>query len=59
MSFKAKERVKEMKKLHKEVRAQIEKLNEQYKAKATKNSTHFELKSRDLVWLHLNKETFP
>jgi len=41
------------------VRAQIEKVNEQYKQKANKNGPHIELKLGDLVWLHLRKETFP
>ena len=45
-------RAKEMNKLHKQVRAQIEKMNKQYKA------THLEFKLEDLVWLHLKKERF-
>ena len=40
VSFKAEKRAKEIKKLYEQVRAQIEKVNEQYKAKANKNHTH-------------------
>jgi len=58
VSFEAEERDKEMKKLHKQVRAQIEKVNEQYKVKANKNCTHLEFKLGDLVWLHLRKVQF-
>jgi len=50
---------KAMKKLNEQVRAQIEKVNEQYMAKANKNQTHLEFKSGDLVWLHLRKERCP
>jgi len=59
VDFKAEERAKAMKKLHEQVRAQIEKVNEQYKTKANKNQTHLEFKPGDLVWLHLRKERFP
>ena len=58
MSSEAKERVKEMK-LYEQLRAPIEKLNEQYKAKANKNRTYLEFKPGELVWLHLSKERFP
>ena len=40
MSFEVNKRVKDIKKLHEKVRAQIEKGNEQYKARANKNRTH-------------------
>ena len=59
VSFEAKARAKEMKKLHEQVRAQIEKVNEQYKQRANKNHPRLEFKSGDLVWLHLRKERFP
>ena len=59
VSFEAEERAKAMKKLYEKVRAQIDKANEQYKAKANKNQTHLEFKLEDLVWLHLRKERSP
>jgi len=37
VSFEAKKRAKEMKKLHEYIRAYIDKINESYKAKANKN----------------------
>ena len=52
-------RAKEMKKLHEQVRAQIEKMNEPYKQKANKKCPHLEFKPSDLVLLHLRKERFP
>ena len=48
-----------MKKLHEQVRAQIEMVNEKYKQKANKNRPHLEFKPSDLVWLYLRKERFP
>ena len=59
MSFEVEKKAKVMKKLHEQVRAQIEKVNEQYKTKANKNRTHLEFKSGDFVRLHLRKERFP
>ena len=47
-----------MNKLHEQVRAQIEKMNEQYKAKSSKSRTHLEFKLGGLVWLYLGKEKF-
>ena len=49
MSFEDEAGAKEMKKLHEQVRAQIEKVNEQYKQKANKNRPHLEFKLADLV----------
>jgi len=49
VSFEAEERAKAMKKLHQLVRAQIEKVNAQYKVKPNKNRTHLEFKLGDLV----------
>ena len=57
--FEAKIRAKEMKKLHEQIRVQIEKTNEAYKAKANKNKKQLEFKPRYLVLLHLSKERFP
>ena len=48
-----------MKKLHAQVRAIIEKVNDQYKARANKHKTSNVFKEGDLVWLHLRKERFP
>jgi len=48
-----------MKKLHEQIRGQIEKTNEAYKAKAYKHNKQLEFKPGDLVWLHLRKERFP
>ena len=59
MRFKVEAEVKEIKKLHEQVRPQIKKVNEQYKFKANKIHTHLKSKSRDLAWLHLRKEIFP
>jgi len=48
-----------MKKLHEQIRAQIEKKNEEYMAKANKNRKQKVFQPGDLVWLHLRKERFP
>jgi len=48
-----------MNKLHKHIRAYTEKINESYKAKASKNRKGAEYQPEDLVWLHLRKERFP
>lgn len=54
----AKEKVEAMLKLHAQVRARIEKVNQRYKVLANKNWKHV-YKESDLVWLHLRKESFP
>jgi len=59
VSFEAEPRAKEMKKLYEQVRAQIEKVNEQYKQKANQNYELLEFKLGDLVWSHLRWERFP
>lgn len=59
VSFEAEERAKEMKKLHEQVRTQIEKVNELYKQRANKNRKKVVFHPGDLVWLHLRKERFP
>jgi len=48
-----------MKKLHEQIRGQIEKTNEAYKAKENKHRKQLELKLGELVWLHIRKERFP
>ena len=40
------------------MRAQIEKVNEQYRVKANKNHNHLEFQSGDHVWVQLRKERF-
>jgi len=55
----AKETVRDMKKLHQQIRANIEKTNEMYKARANKHCKAITFKPRDLVRLHLRKERFP
>ena len=59
MSFEAKARAKETKRLYEQVRGKIEKVNEQYKLKANKSHRHPKFKPGDLVWLHFRKERFP
>jgi len=59
VSFETKARAKEMKKHHDQIRSQIEKTNEVYKAKANKHRKQFEFQPGDLVWLYLKKERFP
>jgi len=59
VSFDIKVMAKGMKRLHEQVRGQIEKVNKQYKLKANMNHTHLEFQPRDLVCLHLKKERFP
>ena len=48
-----------MKKLHAQVRARIEKVNDLYKQRANKKRTSITYKEGDLVWLDLGKERFP
>jgi len=59
VSYEVKERAKEMKKLHQQIRAKIEKTNEIYKVRANKHCKALTFKPRDFVWLHLRKEGFP
>jgi len=59
VSFEAETRAKEMKKLHEQIRNQIEKTNEAYKTRANKHRKALEFKPGDLVWLHHRKERFP
>ena len=57
--FKAEKRAKEMKKLHEQIKAHIEKVNEACKMQANKNRKGIDYQPGDLVWLHLRKERFP
>jgi len=59
VSFEAETRAKEIKKLYEQIKNQIEKTNEAYKARANKHRKQLEFKPGDLVWLHLRKERFP
>jgi len=58
VNYEVEEREKEMKKLHQQIRAKIEKTNDIYK---TSNKHHKgpHLQARGLVWLHLRKERYP
>ena len=49
VSFEAKKRAKEIKKLHQQVRTQIKKVNERYRSEAYKNCTYLKFKSIDLL----------
>ena len=51
--------VKDIQELHKRVRAQIEKANEQYQKHANKHRKQALFQPGDLVWVHLRKERFP
>ena len=55
----AKERVKEIKKLHEQIRGSILKKNEKYSKQANKHRKLAAFKEGDLVWIHLRKEQFP
>jgi len=57
-SFESQERFKEIKKLYKQIRAQIRKINASYKARTNKHQQSMVFKLGDLVWLHLRKEIF-
>jgi len=48
-----------MKKLHEQIRGQIKRTNEAYKAGANKYHKQLEFKLGDVVWLSLRKERFP
>jgi len=59
VSFEAKTRAKEIRKLHDQIRNQIEKTNEAYKARENKHRRQLEFQPGDLVWLHHRKKRFP
>jgi len=52
-------RAKEMQKIHEQVKAKIEHVNDLYKKKANKHRKKAVFEPGDLVWLHLRKERFP
>ena len=54
----ANERMKNIKKLHEEVREKILKHNEKYMKNAYKHQRYVEFKEGDLVWVHLRNERF-
>jgi hypothetical protein len=54
----ADERAKGIKKLHEQIRGQIEKKNEKYRMQANKHRKPMTFKEGDLVWIHLRKERF-
>jgi hypothetical protein len=55
----ADERAKGIKKLHEQIRGQIEKKNEKYRTQTNKHRKPMTFKEGDLVWIHLRKEHFP
>ena len=55
----ADQRAKEIKKLHEQVRARIEKQNSKYKTQRDKHRKQQVFNEGDLVWIHLRKERFP
>ena len=55
----AETRVKEIRKLHEDVRVKIVKQNEKYQKAANKHKKKVKFKVGDLVWIHLRKERFP
>jgi len=56
VSFEAEKSAKEMKKLHEQIRAHIENVNEAYKRQANKNRKGMDYRPGDLIQLHLMKE---
>ena len=55
----ANQRAKEIKKLHEQVRASIEKQNLRHKVQKDKHRKQRVFNEGDLVWIHLRKERFP
>ena len=58
LNYEAKDRAKEMNKLHEQVKNHIEKTNTAYNARVNKHRKKTEFNLGDLVWLHLRKERF-
>ena len=58
-SWEAEKMAKEIKALHNQVRARIEKANEHNKVQANKNRRDVQFKPGDIVWIHLRKKRFP
>jgi hypothetical protein len=55
----AEEKVKQIKKLHEQIREIFLKQNEKYSKQANKYRKPVAFKEDDLVWIHLRKERFP
>jgi len=55
----AEQRIEDIKKLHEQVRARIEKSNLSYQVQANKHMKLKVFQPGDLVWIHLRKERFP
>ena len=55
----AEERAAQIKKMHAQVRKQIDKMNGTYKARADRSRKHVVFQPGDLVWIHLRKARFP
>nr|XP_043611666.1 uncharacterized protein LOC122583313 [Erigeron canadensis] len=58
-SIETEARAKEIKKIHQQVKARIEKTNADYKVRANKHRKQSSFAPGDLVWVHLRKERFP
>ena len=58
-SWEAEKRVKEIQELHAQVRARIERVNDQTKDRVNKHRKKVHFEPGDLVWIHLRKERFP
>ena len=58
-SAEVEEFVDHIKSLHEEVHAHINKMNQQYKARANQRRRHKEFQEGDMVMVHLQKEWFP
>ena len=59
VSMDGKAKAEKVKKLHEQVRVNIEKRNEQYAKQANKGHKNVVFEPGDWVWLHLRKERFP
>lgn len=55
----AKERVKEIKKLHEQVQNKIVKQNKKYCGLVNEHQKSTYFKEGDLAWIHIRKERFP
>jgi len=55
----AEQRVVEIKKLHEQVRARIEKSNLSYQTQANRLNKQKVFQPGDLLWIHLRKDPFP
>jgi len=57
-SFEAQKRAKETKKLHEQIKAQIEKVNGSYRAIVNKHRKRLAFNLGNLVWFHIRKKRF-